>query len=468
MSDAGGIMDPFLVQERTQSGSGGEYDARVSPAESHLPDDSHRPTTVDIRMRSAPQSAMDSVPVESERSLVGALIMDWRSPLCRAARSIVSPEDFGDPVCNTVAHALWEMDERGLEPSLPMAVSHLRQAGELEKCGGQLALVQICEEAVSDANAPALAKIVREWRVRRILKARSSQIAAMASDGSVPATELFSKAMDLTAGLGSDATDTLRMCDIVLRREDSEKIRTGYPALDKDLNGGYPVGECSYVMGPTGRGKTCWLLWAAHTAASRGVATAFCTYEMPGHAIKRRLLRHMCGWDHPPLVPGADEDAYAEALSKLDSPDYPMVVYDPSARPDASYTVQELERWLSGRALGLPPKLVVVDYYQKLGSTGRFQGRHEELSFVARRLSHMAKKFSCAILMGSQITQDDAGSRVRGSREGENEAAVILEIDKAQTGVKIVKARHGRSGSTMPVRFDPNRLVFVPVNPIDP
>lgn len=400
---------------------------------------------------------------DAERALIGGFLLNWDSKHNRAARAKCHPHMLYQPALRLIYETMLTLEAEGYTPDAVCVASRLQSAGRIEEVGGRDHLAQLMEEAVSSSNAAAYAKIVREDHVRRQVLDRCEGLASLVREGA-EIRRVYDRALNLPRGLAAETTEVYRMSDIdVETPEAGEYVPTGYRTLDEAVRG-YPRSELTMVMAPTGRGKSCWLLWAAHLAAMEGLNTVFATYEMPAKIIKRRLLKHICGWTHRPTYDLGAAAAFDAALKVVDDEFYPLEVYDPSSRLDSRFTVEELRDYLLAKAEVERVDLVLVDYYQRISSGKRFNAAHEELAWVSRSLTAVAKRTGCAIVAGSQIAEEQHGSgyrsRIRGSREGENDAALILEINRDQTGVTIQKARHGRSGITMHVRFDPERLVF--------
>lgn len=401
---------------------------------------------------------------EAEAALIGGFLLDWKCVENRKARAVCRPEMLWSPTLRTVYEAMERLDADGFCPDLVSVKDALERSGKLDAAGGVDALVQLAENAVSAKNAAGYARIVKEWHIRRGIRKRCAELAKMAEEGGEVA-QLYSRALDLPRGLASETTDTYRMDELDVEGDQAlEFVPTWYRTLDARVKG-YPRGETTMVMAPTGRGKTCWLAWAAHNAAMAGKTVVFATYEMPAIAIKRRILRHVCGWSHRPTIDLEAAARFDEALETVNDRFYDMEVYDPSSRLDSRYTVEELRDFLIAKAESGPLDLVLVDYYQRLTTERPRGSMAEELAYVSRMLAATAKRCGCAIVCGSQISEEDDGSggrrsRIRGSREGENDAALILEISADQTMVRVQKARHGESGGQIPVTFDKRRLIF--------
>lgn len=65
---------------------------------------------------------------------------------------------------------------------------------------------------------------------------------------------------------------------------------TGFPALDKTLNGGFRAGDLVLLAGPQGLGKTTWMLQVARNVARAGKPALMVSYEHDVEALTIRLL----------------------------------------------------------------------------------------------------------------------------------------------------------------------------------
>lgn len=401
---------------------------------------------------------------DAEKALVGGFLLDWEAQKNRVARARCKPHMLYGPANRSVYEACELVEKAGMVPDAVSVCVALEQTGKLAEIGGRDYVAHLMETSVGANNAPAYARIVQEHYARRLVVQRCRKLAGSAQAGA-DIRSVYEQALGLPRGLAPETTEVYRLADISIEdTADQEFIKTGYSVID-EATGGYPRSEMSVVMAHTGRGKSSWLLWAAHNVAQSGGSVVFATYEMPAKAIKRRLLKHLTGWTHRPTLSLQAAAKFDEALQQIEDRWYDLEIYDPSSRMDSRFTVEELRDYLLAKSEVQSIDMVVVDYYQRLGTERRFGQTFEELAYVSRSLAALAKRLGCALIAGSQVSEEPSGQgmRVRGSREGENDAALILQIAPGQNEIKVAKARHGAHGATMPVMFDRDRLVFVEV-----
>ena len=76
------------------------------------------------------------------------------------------------------------------------------------------------------------------------------------------------------------------------------------PALVHDLGAGLPAGHLHVWGGPTGAGKTSFLLALLHGAAAQGRRVVYASYDLPVETLALRLLAMLAGVDGHALARG--------------------------------------------------------------------------------------------------------------------------------------------------------------------
>jgi len=92
---------------------------------------------------------------------------------------------------------------------------------------------------------------------------------------------------------GKPLTDLPRILDMFAIQETNSVFV--FPGALGQMIGPISRGELAAIVGPSGVGKTWWLIMIAVSAALRGLNVAFFSFEMPEHQIFRRIQQMITG-----------------------------------------------------------------------------------------------------------------------------------------------------------------------------
>jgi replicative DNA helicase len=390
---------------------------------------------------------------EAERSALGSMFLSSKAK--EQVLASLKAEHFYMP-CNA---QIFEAIE-GCGVADPVMVKHwLKDKGVLEQVGGEPYLVQVMESVPSPENATAYAGIVRDKYALRECAARASRLAAEIESGA-DLKQMFKFLNELPQGLADETTDTFTLQEVVddLDEASVEGLPTGWAQLDSTIElGGWPIGEPSFILAPTGKGKTSMMVSTCLHALSLGRRVAYATFEMDRKKLARRMLKQISGWWRKPYLP-EEAEKYQKAVEQLRDPFNEMVFYDPSTSDRIGYYVEDLERWAVAQNHQAHIDLLLVDYAQLLGSSRIYRDPVHELTCVGRVVQKLAKKINTPVVLGSQVTVENGVARSRGAREFENCAALIIEVPEDRLNLFIKKSRYGKDRVSIPARWNETLL----------
>lgn len=398
--------------------------------------------------REAP-SRLPPQDIDAEACVVGACILD---PRCiQQVQSLIGTEDFYRPAHQTIWRAVSDMHDRGEPIDLVTFKNELVRLGQLDAVGGIDYIVSILEGVPNAGNADYYAKIVRDKSMLRSAIVVGQELvrdgfAAQQSAGELIADTLLDldRIAQRSVGQAWQRMDARQAVDLVLQqtRQPAKQrmVKFGYSSLDL-LVGGLRGGDYAILAGTTSSGKTNLALNFVRQICAAGSAVYVLSAEMRPDQLMQRLVAMESGvpmWkirggriaesmtDGPLL-----EDA-AESIRQWD-----LHIDCVSRSPRAICTAVKTFM----HDIGRPVDLVVLDYFQKLRSGGKYVKRYEMFSEVSNELKQLAlTELNVPILAISQFGRDvgkegrlPSKYDLKETGEIENDADLIMLLHNSGT-----------------------------------
>ncbi len=371
-----------------------------------------------------------------------------------------------------------------------LLVETLDQAGELEGVGGAAYVTALINSVASAINAPEYAQVIRRYAAQRAGLGLAEDIARLAHADQDPAALFAEIGQALTqvmqrftlhGGTRSLASWAEMLYDelATLQAGETRAVSTGIADLDRLLNGGLFPSDLILVAARPGSGKTTFLNSLGQQAARKDNHVLFCSLEMSGLQLTRRLAAGEAQLDSAALRSGqlaAEEwPRFAEGLAQL--AELPFWIDD---TPNAS--LAQLRATAQALLLHQGLDLLLVDYVQLIQTARRFQNRTTEVGHLSGQLKALARELDVPVLAASQLNralehrQDKRPvlADLRDSGRLEQDADVVLflhrpglydsGIPKNLTEVIVAKHRHGPTGAVN-VLFQPRWQRFVGAAP---
>ncbi len=130
--------------------------------------------------------------VEAERAVLGSLLL--LPEVCDEVALILRADDFYDDAHGRIYRHILRMHEDGRPVDPQLLVQALKDAGEYDMVGGAAYLLEMSQEVATAAHAEHFARIVRDKAVLRSLIHAGTDIIQDASDPTVDAREMLSRA----------------------------------------------------------------------------------------------------------------------------------------------------------------------------------------------------------------------------------------------------------------------------------
>ncbi len=346
--------------------------------------------------------------VESEHSLIGALLLD-NSVFDRISDRL-KPEHFFSLNNRDIFAEITRQLTAGQTCDV-VTVSEAMQ-GRLEMSD----LAKLAQYVPSAANIHRYADAIVERHTSRGLLTIGEEITELARDHSRSIDERVELAQSQLSkladgGLKRDDWQESRagmvvFIDEIQRRADGEVnfVPTGLTAFDDQLDGGAREGELIVIGARPSMGKTALALTIADNVAQSGHTVGILSLEMPKAQVQmRRVSMHSRIPLHKLKRPERLSDSEwntmsgsVEYLGKL-----PVFVSDQSGL--TINQVRSKARSLKRRH-GL--RVLVVDYIGLMEGTDRKANRTIQLAEVSRGLKNLAKELGITILLLAQLNRE--------------------------------------------------------------
>lgn len=430
------------------------------------------------RLRQPPHSQ------DAEQAVLAGVLLD--ANMWDRVTGRVSAPDFYNRAHQLIYKAMESVAGRKQEALDVVTVANaLREAGELDNCGGTAYLASLADAYGSAQNVAAYADIVREASILRALLKSSGEIAqSVYQPEGRSAAQLLDSAEQRVFDIKNQykqheedknglhpiknvLTDTIEYLQEVNQRgSDVIGIPTGFKDLDK-MTAGMQAGDLIIIAGRPSMGKTTFAMNIAEAVAiGAKQPVAVFSLEMPARALVLRMMSSLGNIDQSQLrkgdIKGNDtRGKLALAVSQLQNA--PLYIDDGS-----NLTITELRarvRRLKSEvgALGL----VLVDYLQLMQlPDSRDDNRASLIGEISRGLKLLAKEMEVPVIALSQLSRQvehrpnkrPIMSDIRESGAIEQDADVIMFVyrdevynpdspEKGTAEIVIGKQRNGPIGT---------------------
>jgi len=430
------------------------------------------------RLRQPPHSQ------DAEQAVLAGVLLD--ANMWNEVDERVSAPDFYNRAHQLIYKAMESVAGRKQEALDVVTVANaLREAGELDNCGGTAYLASLADAYGSAQNVAAYADIVREASILRALLKSSGEIAqSVYQPEGRSAAQLLDSAEQRVFDIKNQykqheegknglhpiknvLTDTIKYLQEVNQRgSDVIGIPTGFKDLDK-MTAGMQAGDLIIIAGRPSMGKTTFAMNIAEAVAiGAKQPVAVFSLEMPARALVLRMMSSLGNIDQSQLrkgdIKGNDtRGKLALAVSQLQNA--PLYIDDGS-----NLTITELRarvRRLKSEVGELG--LVLVDYLQLMQlPDSRDDNRASLIGEISRGLKLLAKEMEVPVIALSQLSRQvehrpnkrPIMSDIRESGAIEQDADVIMFVyrdevynpDSPEKGIAeivIGKQRNGPIGT---------------------
>jgi replicative DNA helicase len=382
--------------------------------------------------------------LHAERAVLGSLLMD-RDAIVAVAGSLEAA-DFYHPQHGFIYAAVLDCFGRHEPPDLVTVAAALRARGQLDAIGDVSALTGFSNDVPTSLHVEYYATKVEEASKRRRGIQAASAIAAAFYDLSRDIEAVAGDATKLLTDALTSRTQTAAVPAGTAVNELIDEWRDGVMPgvltqladLDRLLIG-LQRGDLIVLAARPEVGKTSLACQMAKNIAADGGAVLFFSLEMPRKKIIQRLVCQETGFDMQRMV--AHRWHQDELPALLDAAGViaalPMWIEDRGGRTIGALRTQVLAHIARhGR-----PALVMVDYLQRVGGDGKYNGnRVSEVGDVSKRMKALAMEIDTPILALAQVSRGiehrnnhtPTLSDLRESGDIEADADVVLFIHREE------------------------------------
>ncbi len=355
---------------------------------------------------------------EAEAAVLGSILIDKEAVL-RVA-DLVTPDDFYRESHADIFDAMLSLYGKS-EPIDIISISdRLKDAGKLEKTGGQTYLAQLAESVPTASHVVHYAKIVQRDSTLRRLIAASQEITRLGFGGDEDVDQLLDQAEQKLFGVSQkhlkqnfvpirDVLDEAfdRIDELHKEKGKLRGVPTGYKSLD-NLLAGLQASDLVILAARPACGKTSFALDIARNVAVRSKRpVGIFSLEMSKEQLVDRMICAEANVDLWKMRTGrlsdrpGDDDfpRIAHALGTLSEA---PVFIDDSANANIMEIRTKVRRLQKEHGqLGL----IVVDYLQLMESQTKIENRVQEIAGITRSLKGLAREMNVPVLALSQLSR---------------------------------------------------------------
>jgi replicative DNA helicase len=441
------------------------------------------------KIKKAQELKLPPQDLESERSVIGALMLDKNAVIQVA--DFLAPTDFYETKNQRIYGTILELFTSG-EPIDILTVSHvLKDKKELDLVGGTEYLTELVSATPTSAHVAHYAQIVKEQRVRRDLIEAASEINEKTFDER-NFEELLESVEQKIFGISqrSRPQKFVQLKDELpgayerlekLHRGEKGTLRglaTHFHALDNMLSG-LQRSDLIILGARPSFGKTSLALDIARQAATLGNrSVGIFSIEMSREQIIDRLISGQAQIPLWRLRTGRlnDEMEFALVQQSLDELSKSKIFIDDTASP----TLLQMRSMARRLQLEHGIDLLIIDYLQLIQPRTGTDSMVQQVTEISRGLKALARELNVPILAVSQLSREvdkrevkiPRLSDLRESGSLEQDADVVLfiyrkdrerldtpENEKNITEIIVAKHRNGPVGS-IKLMFDPENVGF--------
>lgn len=379
--------------------------------------------------------------LDAEAALISACLIG-DAPVVDEIEGLVIPADAYAERHRAILEAIFATARENRPVDVVTVGTWLKDQGRIAAVGGMAYLTEILDAAPAIANAAAYAKRVRDLSLLRQAIVRMQVATARAYLGVTDVAAFLEGTEGQLAELAGsrlrEGSELEAFGDIAkeawadIQREHAADTRvtgvpTGFEAID-DFTGGLHEGDLTIIGARPGAGKTSYMMALALNGACAstelrkdgtpfGGGVAVFSLEMPRKQIVRRGLASHAAVNVRRMRTASLTQGDWTRLSETCRATHriPLFVDDTPAitligvRAKCRRLMRELEKRKGPRL-----RVVMIDYLQLMGGSGRRGGsREQEISENSRGLKALAKELNVAIVALSQLSR---ASETRGDK----------------------------------------------------
>lgn len=261
-----------------------------------------------IRKSNKKLSADDYTPVgkippqatDLEEVVLGAILLE-KSAYGKISK-VLKPESFYKPEYQVIFTACQTLFQRNDPIDIMTVSAQLRKSGELDKAGGQIAILELTNRVASSANIEAHAAIIADAYKKRKLIEIGGEMQQKGFDETTNTIDIYTEATKQLIDLGANTSKKESLMPDILKSvyvmmDEALKTPNGiigipYGLRDvDDRTGGKQKGTLTIIAARPSMGKTAFMLNASkHVTVFQKKRAAIFSYETKSESVAFRLL----------------------------------------------------------------------------------------------------------------------------------------------------------------------------------
>jgi len=356
----------------------------------------------------------DRIPPQAldvERTVLGSMLIDANAAV--NAMEKLTEDCFYSSANQQIFICLREMFEKSIPFDIITLAEELRKKSRLEAVGAESYLAQLVDNVATSANIDYHVKILMEKSTLRSLISASADITTSCFSTEAEAQDILDNAEAKIFGISeARIKNSFESLGQLLPKtfEDIDKyskggvqgIPTGFKELD-ELTSGLQRSDLIIVAGRPSMGKTAFALSIAlHASVQAKYPTAIFSLEMSKAQLAQRMLCAEARINMHQLRSGKLPHKELPKLSLAAGP-----LSEAQLFIDDTPGINVLELRAKARRLKAQQNLslIIIDYLQLMGSTGRIENRQQEISQISRSLKGIAKELDVPVIALSQLSR---------------------------------------------------------------
>lgn len=352
-----------------------------------------------------------------EKSILSSMLKDSMEMIGRAVESGLRSSDFYMPAHQTVFAEICKINDDGKAVDLVELTQTLLDRGLLDKIGGPSALVDLWSYAPHNGSFDRHLAVVKDKSILRSLISAGNAMIQNAVESPDGGLDALDAAESLVMGIReSNTTKQARTIEADLREIVAEMtmpmdadclgIKTGFPVLDRMVNGGLHPGELFIIAARPSVGKTALMMNIVTNAAiHNGIPCGVFSLEMTQKQLLGRVIGSLSksGGSIRNLVGEAKNGELKKIGRAIKGiKDAPLQIDDTPAISIANLRAVA-RRWKRQHGV----KLLAIDYLQLMKSKTKQAefSREREIAEISSGLKSLAKELSLPIIVLAQLNR---------------------------------------------------------------
>mgnify|MGYP003797294793 CR=1 FL=1 len=356
----------------------------------------------------------DRIPPQAldvERTVLGSMLIDSHAAI--AALELLDENAFYSGANSKIFLCMREMFEKNIPIDIVTLADALRKKGWLSAVGEETYLGELAESIATSANIEYYASILLEKATLRQLITIAGEVTTDCFNAEIDAQKVLDIAESKIFAISeSRIKNKFESVGQLLPRTFEEiegyskgsfkGIMTGFKELD-EMTTGLQKGDLVILAARPSMGKTALALSIVLNAAVHGKRpSAIFSLEMSKASLVQRMLCSEARVNMHQLRSGTLPKRDLPKLSLAAGPlaEAPIYIDDTPA-----ITVLELKAKARRLKAQNNLELIVIDYLQLMGSTGKVESRQQEISQISRALKGVAKELDVPVIALSQLSR---------------------------------------------------------------